>query len=193
MIKTALDYILIFHSTKNKTTTPCGLQAVKVCYEFNSLDLNVEVYIVDEPTLDWLGIYDSETKSVIVNVRLTYNKGYCLEYVVLHEYFHSIQHLALLDETEGEYYEENCTTEEEIVYDSLLEQSCISLDSYAMEEACEMGAELFCALLGFKINIQIREDLEISQILSFFYKHVIEEVPRYKELYNSLKNHKQSA
>jgi len=193
MIKTALDYIVLFHSTKNKATTPCGLQAVKVDYHFHSLDLNVEVYIVDEPTLDWLGIYDSETKCIIVNVRLIYNKHYNMEYVVFHEYFHSIQHLALLDETEGEYYEENCTTEEEIVYDSLLEQDCISIHSYAMEEACEMGAELFCALLGFEINIEIREDLKMSQILSFFYKHVIEEVPRYKELYNNLKSCKQSA
>ena len=77
--------------------------------------------------------------------------------------------------------------EEETVYGFFMENSCISLSSYTMAKPCEMGAELFCALFDYYIDIELRPDLKMDNILSYFYAHVIEEVPRYEELYKRLK------
>ena len=187
-------YINKFNKNKKKKViTSQGFQALEENYYFAQFDMEVKVFFVYMQEEEFskelsFGKYDIKNHQIIINLMAVHSHNCPLDYVVMHEAFHKLQHYVMWQET-GKYDEDiHCTPAEEEVYFHMMEHDCISLESYAMWEPCEMGAELFCLCFDYNIDIDIRPDLDLCKIEKYFLKNVINKIPAYSFVYNYMCN-----
>lgn len=114
------------------------------------------------------GYYCGFEKRIYVNL---FYKPSCVYEIICHEYWHYLQDL-------NGYPWANQATPEEVAYYNATKDKW-EPGNYLVKDPCEMGAELFCALLGFKQDYFLSVSKDTRTLLKVFFKYVVCKNPIY--------------
>lgn len=166
---------------ENCYKTIYGFVAIKRDIYVPHLSMEVTCYLYSKNSKE-LGFYSNETKRIYINLDSFKYSRRDIYQVICHEYWHSLQ------AQQGYGMEGECTKGETRYYNSF--KMYFNEGEYLHKNASEMGAEVFCFMLGFRYK-SFPSSYSKKKLLDIFYKYVISTSPLYKEEWKRIKTKKQ--